>query len=227
MVASLHAEITAEPDSKDPTKFSRYSVVDRSLNGTYVNDQRAPTVSGELYLKKGDVIKFGHVNGASYKPGEYAIGNEPEFIFTFEPAYEGMKYIDHTPDGNRKERKGPQAYIHLGAHSLLPHEFDLFSLVPKRESDLSVIPLPAVSNKAIIPNMTNYNLLTNLGKISEELQQLQITEPEKSRIDEALFEFMCSSGLTEDQLSSNPCFHKLLHELCPSYKLPTNFTYVV
>uniref|UniRef100_A0AC34G412 FHA domain-containing protein n=1 Tax=Panagrolaimus sp. ES5 TaxID=591445 RepID=A0AC34G412_9BILA len=140
MVSRLHAEITAEPDSEDPTKFQRYSIADRSLNGTYVNDRRAPTVSGELYLKKGDVIKFGHVNGASYKPGEYAIGNESEFIFTFEPAYEGMEYIGHTPDGNRIERKGPQAYIHLGAHSLLPHEFDLFSLVPKREADLSVIP---------------------------------------------------------------------------------------
>ena len=82
MVSRLHAEITAEPDPEDSTKFLRYSIADRSLNGTYVNDRRAPTVSGELYLKKGDVIKFGHVNGASYKPGEYAIGNESEFIFT-------------------------------------------------------------------------------------------------------------------------------------------------
>jgi hypothetical protein len=235
LVSRLHAEITAEPDSEDPTKFSRYSIADRSLNGTYVNDRRAPTVSGELYLKKGDVIKFGHVNGANYKPGEYAIGNESDFIFTFEPAYEGMEYIGHTPDGNRIERKGPQAYIHLGAHSLLPHEFDLFSLVPKKEGDLSVIPygtrinpeqkrveyiqphsqlvtksneikqqqqhstssssdqsiivptttihpgtfgttsipIPGVSNPAIIPNMTNFNLLTDLGRISGELQQTQ------------------------------------------------------
>jgi hypothetical protein len=217
MVSRLHAEITAEQDSEDPTRFVRYSIADRSLNGTYVNDRRAPTVSGELYLKKGDIIKFGHVNGASYKPGEYAIGNESEFIFTFEPAFEGMEYIGHTPDGNRIERKGPQAYIHLGAHSLLPHEFDLFSLVPKREADLSVIPygarinpeqkrveyiqphsqlvtktdnskpsepgilhpgtfgsaaipIPGVSNPAIIPNMTNFNFLTDLARLSAEIQ---------------------------------------------------------
>ena len=127
-----------------------------------------------------------------------------------------MDYIGHTPDGNRIERKGPQAYIHLGAHSLLPHEFDLFSLVPKREADLSVIPygsrinaeqkrveyiqphsqlvskndpkhtdpsiihpgtfgsasipIPGVSNPAIIPNMTNFNLLTDLARLQSELQ---------------------------------------------------------
>jgi hypothetical protein len=215
MVSRLHAEITAELDPHDPTKFYRYSIVDRSLNGTYVNDRRAPTVSGELYLKKGDVIKFGHVNGASYKPGEYAIGNESEFIFTFEPAFEGMEYIGHTPDGNRIERKGPQAYIHLGANSLLPHEFDLFSLVPKRESDLSVIPygarvnpeqkrieyiqphsqlvskdpkttdppgvlhpgtfgssaipIPGIPHQAVIPNMTNFNFLSDIARLSTEI----------------------------------------------------------
>uniref|UniRef100_A0A7E4ULX5 FHA domain-containing protein n=1 Tax=Panagrellus redivivus TaxID=6233 RepID=A0A7E4ULX5_PANRE len=141
MVSRFHAEIMAEFDPDDQTRVLRYTITDRSLNGTYVNDRRAPPEAGEMYLKRGDVIKFGHANGAAYKPGEYAVGNNAEFVFTFEPAYDMVEYVGHLPDGNRIERKGPQAYMHIGAHSLLPHEFDFYSLVPKREAELSIRPL--------------------------------------------------------------------------------------
>ncbi|KAE9554200.1 hypothetical protein FO519_002564 [Halicephalobus sp. NKZ332] len=147
MVSRLHAEIHAEVDPKDPTKFSRYYIVDKSLNGTYVNNRRAPVEPNKQYLNAGDIIRFGHGNGAAFKPGEYAQQCDSEFTFTFEPAMEDVEYLGHTPDGNRIERKGPKAYMHIGASSILPHEFDHFSLVPKREPDLSIVPLGTRGNK--------------------------------------------------------------------------------
>ncbi|MCP9262042.1 hypothetical protein DINM_005338 [Dirofilaria immitis] len=58
-------------------------IKDHSLNGTYVNDFR---VSGEAELQQGDVIKFGHVNGAAIKPGCYGPQTSAEFTFVFEEA---------------------------------------------------------------------------------------------------------------------------------------------
>ncbi|VDK66411.1 unnamed protein product [Onchocerca ochengi] len=58
-------------------------IKDHSLNGTYVNDFR---VSGEAELQQGDVIKFGHVNGAAIKPGCYGPQTSAEFTFLFEEA---------------------------------------------------------------------------------------------------------------------------------------------
>ena len=147
MVSRLHAEIHAEIDPKDPTKFARYYIVDKSLNGTYVNNRRAPVEPNKQYLNAGDIIRFGHGNGAAFKPGEYAQQCDSEFTFTFEPAMDNVEYLGHTPDGNRIERKGPKAYMHIGASSILPHEFDHFSLVPKREPDLSIVPLGTRGNK--------------------------------------------------------------------------------
>ncbi|CAG9529843.1 unnamed protein product [Cercopithifilaria johnstoni] len=66
-------------------KRDRYAcfIKDHSLNGTYVNDFR---VSGEAELQQGDVIKFGHVNGAAIKPGCYGPQTSAEFTFLFEEA---------------------------------------------------------------------------------------------------------------------------------------------
>uniref|UniRef100_A0AAF5PW22 FHA domain-containing protein n=1 Tax=Wuchereria bancrofti TaxID=6293 RepID=A0AAF5PW22_WUCBA len=66
-------------------KRDRYAcfIKDHSLNGTYVNDFR---VSGEAELQQGDVIKFGHVNGAAIKPGCYGPQTSAEFTFVFEEA---------------------------------------------------------------------------------------------------------------------------------------------
>ncbi|EJD75497.1 hypothetical protein LOAG_17366 [Loa loa] len=66
-------------------KRDRYAcfIKDHSLNGTYVNDFR---VAGEAELQQGDVIKFGHVNGAAIKPGCYGPQTSAEFTFVFEEA---------------------------------------------------------------------------------------------------------------------------------------------
>uniref|UniRef100_A0A915PKR1 FHA domain-containing protein n=1 Tax=Setaria digitata TaxID=48799 RepID=A0A915PKR1_9BILA len=60
-------------------------IKDHSLNGTYVNDFRV-NVSGEAELQQGDVIKFGHVNGAAIKPGCYGPQTSAEFTFVVKNA---------------------------------------------------------------------------------------------------------------------------------------------
>ncbi|VDD77532.1 unnamed protein product, partial [Mesocestoides corti] len=44
-----------------------FMLYDHSMNGTYVNYMR---VSGGVTLKHGDIVCFGHLNGANLKPGE-------------------------------------------------------------------------------------------------------------------------------------------------------------
>ncbi|VDL97800.1 unnamed protein product [Schistocephalus solidus] len=44
-----------------------FMLYDHSMNGTYINYMR---VSGGVPLKHGDIVCFGHLNGANLKPGE-------------------------------------------------------------------------------------------------------------------------------------------------------------
>ncbi|VDN15359.1 unnamed protein product [Dibothriocephalus latus] len=44
-----------------------FMLYDHSMNGTYINYMR---VSGGVTLKHGDIVCFGHLNGANLKPGE-------------------------------------------------------------------------------------------------------------------------------------------------------------
>lgn len=67
MISRDHAEICGE---KSPQGLvDRYYIDDRSLNGTYINDIR---LNGKTEIRNGDVIKFGHMNGAAVKRGEKA-----------------------------------------------------------------------------------------------------------------------------------------------------------
>ncbi|CAH8834644.1 unnamed protein product [Trichobilharzia szidati] len=62
---------------------------DHSMNGTYVNYTR---VMGGVTLKHGDIVCFGHLNGANLKPGE------PVALF-----YSDLKYRVELSDSPAKE----------------------------------------------------------------------------------------------------------------------------
>ncbi|VDM32595.1 unnamed protein product [Hydatigera taeniaeformis] len=60
MISRNHATIERLPDGG-------FMLYDHSMNGTYVNYMR---VSGGVTLKNGDIVCFGHLNGANLKPGD-------------------------------------------------------------------------------------------------------------------------------------------------------------
>ncbi|VDK37655.1 unnamed protein product [Gongylonema pulchrum] len=80
MISREHATIVVKP------RADRYAcfIKDHSLNGTYINDYRV--LGDRTELKQGDVIKFGHVNGAAIKPGCHGPQTAAEFTFVFEEA---------------------------------------------------------------------------------------------------------------------------------------------
>ncbi|OZC11162.1 hypothetical protein X798_01577, partial [Onchocerca flexuosa] len=87
LISQVHSNMISREHTTIFVKVRRDRYVcfikDHSLNGTYVNDFR---VSGEAELQQGDVIKFGHVNGAAIKPGCYGPQTSAEFTFLFEEA---------------------------------------------------------------------------------------------------------------------------------------------
>ncbi|KHN79234.1 hypothetical protein Tcan_11938 [Toxocara canis] len=74
MISRIHSTIEAKQD-KDRIV---YILTDQSLNGTYINDYRA---KGPTELKPGDIIKFGHVNGAAIRAGCHGPQHSAEFTF--------------------------------------------------------------------------------------------------------------------------------------------------
>ncbi|VDD96532.1 unnamed protein product [Enterobius vermicularis] len=74
MISRLHSIIELKQDKGQ----QKYVLIDKSLNGTYINDFRA---KGATDLKVGDIIKFGHVNGAAIKPGCHGPQHSAEFTF--------------------------------------------------------------------------------------------------------------------------------------------------
>ncbi|MFH4980034.1 hypothetical protein AB6A40_006743 [Gnathostoma spinigerum] len=80
MISRVHSTIEARQEKGRIA----YYLVDKSLNGTYINDYRAK--DGPTELKPGDIIKFGHINGAAIKPGCHGPQHSAEFTFVFEKA---------------------------------------------------------------------------------------------------------------------------------------------
>ncbi|KAI3409881.1 hypothetical protein GPALN_006255 [Globodera pallida] len=124
MISRDHSEIVGETDGKG--QFVRYYISDRSLNGTYVNDTR---VKENVLLREGDLIKFGHVNGAAIKPGEHAPQHTAEFIFRFERSLPNFAYFGYSQKGTRvhqHQSEHPQlqrrAYMQINSDRVLPTE---------------------------------------------------------------------------------------------------------
>uniref|UniRef100_A0A915IRQ7 FHA domain-containing protein n=1 Tax=Romanomermis culicivorax TaxID=13658 RepID=A0A915IRQ7_ROMCU len=107
MISREHAEIKR---SKLPDGTVIYHLIDRSLNGTYVNDFR---VAGQRLLQVGDVIQFGHINGAAIHPGECAPQPDAEFTYVSLALHEKVALIS----GEMRENfeKVPRHSSALGA----------------------------------------------------------------------------------------------------------------
>ena len=71
MISRNHATIERLADGG-------FMLYDHSMNGTYVNFKR---VTGGVTLNQGDIVCFGHLNGANLKPGD-----------TVPPFYSDLKY---------------------------------------------------------------------------------------------------------------------------------------
>ncbi|EPB73577.1 hypothetical protein ANCCEY_07350 [Ancylostoma ceylanicum] len=83
MISRDHADIIGVKGASG--RIEKYHINDRSLNGTYINDQR---VNSTMQIMEGDVIKFGHMNGAAANA---------EFAFMVEranPSYDYIGFVD-------------------------------------------------------------------------------------------------------------------------------------
>lgn len=92
MISRDHADIIGVKGASG--RIEKYHINDRSLNGTYINDQR---VNSTMQIMEGDVIKFGHMNGAAVRPGQTAPQANAEFAFMVEranPSYDYIGFVD-------------------------------------------------------------------------------------------------------------------------------------
>ncbi|KHJ96131.1 hypothetical protein OESDEN_03911, partial [Oesophagostomum dentatum] len=92
MISRDHADIIGVKGASG--RIEKYQINDRSLNGTYINDQR---VNSTMQIMEGDVIKFGHMNGAAVRPGQTAPQANAEFAFMVEranPNYDYLGFVD-------------------------------------------------------------------------------------------------------------------------------------
>ncbi|CAD6195799.1 unnamed protein product [Caenorhabditis auriculariae] len=101
MISRDHAEILGRRDANG--FIEGYTIHDYSLNGTYVNDYRLQLCkNGAAYeLKEGDVVKFGHMNGAAVRPGQEAPQAFAEFSFIVEKADPTLPYLAFTDQHQR------------------------------------------------------------------------------------------------------------------------------
>ncbi|XP_070549814.1 transcription factor 19-like [Ptychodera flava] len=86
LISRVHAELIVQ--CKQEIHSPTYHLIDRSTNGTYVNDVK---VAGSACLKHGDKITFGHIRGIGVHPGSYSQQFNTEFIFRFEQCEEKRK----------------------------------------------------------------------------------------------------------------------------------------
>lgn len=130
MMSRVHAKIEAEVDSNTGNYVS-YSIEDKSLNGTYVNDTR---VDGKTVLNNGDLITFGHLNGAAIGPGQFSpqpmSDTECVLQFRFEPAISGHRYFGYD---NKRVRLNVaprlstmNAYMKIISNQIEPIELTVF-----------------------------------------------------------------------------------------------------
>uniref|UniRef100_A0A0N5B1H5 FHA domain-containing protein n=1 Tax=Syphacia muris TaxID=451379 RepID=A0A0N5B1H5_9BILA len=89
MISRLHSVIELKQEKGQHS----YVLIDKSLNGTYINDYRA---KGPTQLKAGDIIKFGHVNGAAIKPGCHGPQHSAEFTFIEETSKTIVEFCEHS-----------------------------------------------------------------------------------------------------------------------------------
>uniref|UniRef100_A0A915B331 FHA domain-containing protein n=1 Tax=Parascaris univalens TaxID=6257 RepID=A0A915B331_PARUN len=154
MISRIHSTIEAKQDNDRIV----YILTDQSLNGTYINDYRA---KGPTELKPGDIIKFGHVNGAAIRAGCHGPQHSAEFTFIFEKA---------PPD--RMERRRPITIVGSARNatetSTLPSQ--VLSSDARNLHSAQRLPLPTTS--VDFPNWQNAGASANPATSFYNLQRL-------------------------------------------------------
>uniref|UniRef100_A0A8R1EHS7 FHA domain-containing protein n=1 Tax=Caenorhabditis japonica TaxID=281687 RepID=A0A8R1EHS7_CAEJA len=105
-ISRIHAVIYYRKGEKDGVHV--YLLEDCSKSGTYVNDLRLNYKKPKV-LKSGDTIKFGHYNGESVRPGEYATQEYSDWTFLVEEMRSDVA-------------KEPKKTLKLFANSPITHE---------------------------------------------------------------------------------------------------------
>ncbi|CAB3996713.1 transcription factor 19-like [Paramuricea clavata] len=85
LISRIHARISKSQYSQTQCGEDVFKIHDVSLNGTYVNDVK---ISTEALLRPGDVVIFGHVQGACLESGNCYKQLNSEFKFLFESFHE-------------------------------------------------------------------------------------------------------------------------------------------
>ncbi|XP_078073366.1 transcription factor 19 [Mustelus asterias] len=80
LISRVHAELQAE---RGPAGEWRVHIVDRSTNGTFVNDVRI-TKGQRTELADGDTVTFGHPDAVNIHEGSLASQQDSEFYFLFQ-----------------------------------------------------------------------------------------------------------------------------------------------
>ncbi|VUZ49862.1 unnamed protein product [Hymenolepis diminuta] len=111
MISRNHATIERLPDGG-------FILYDHSMNGTYVNYVR---VSGGVTLKNGDIVCFGHLNGANLKPGDGVVPffSDLKYQAFVGPTKQVAAAISKAPDshsdrlaGGKRPNKSPTGSSH-------------------------------------------------------------------------------------------------------------------
>ncbi|KAH7700912.1 hypothetical protein AAVH_31964, partial [Aphelenchoides avenae] len=154
MISRDHSEIIGEVGKSG--QFVQYHIRDNSLNGTYVNEIR---VDGKHLLTEGDVIKFGHANGAAIKPGQFAPQVQSEFIFKFERALADYHYCGFTEQRARLypglKRAYLQVYSDRAEPELIPFEKGSVTLCGSTQPSTSTAAIPPASAVHPLPATTS------------------------------------------------------------------------
>ncbi|GCB80329.1 hypothetical protein scyTo_0017148, partial [Scyliorhinus torazame] len=91
-ISRTHARvIRSSPDNQ-------HRLVDSSFSGVYINDRR---IDGEVILKEGDTVTFGHPQGSQVEQGERVRQPNSEFYFLFE-------LCDCQQEGSNGQSQGPR-----------------------------------------------------------------------------------------------------------------------
>ncbi|XP_078422344.1 transcription factor 19 [Cetorhinus maximus] len=80
LISRVHAELQAERGTAGDW---RVHIVDRSTNGTFVNDIRIPK-GQRMELADGDTVTFGHPDAVNIPEGSLASQQDSEFYFLFQ-----------------------------------------------------------------------------------------------------------------------------------------------
>ncbi|XP_041479890.1 uncharacterized protein C01G6.5-like [Lytechinus variegatus] len=142
LISRQHVEILMEMDeNQSPILY----VLDKSLNGTFVNDIKISSQT-KVPLKEGDTLTLGHLRGVQVKQGTFAEQETSEFRFrlVYAPVEE-----DCTEDGENtptKRRRKDSPKVSKKTRILHPPDSNVTSPTSQTANRAASIPPPFLQN---------------------------------------------------------------------------------